>query len=106
MEKDFETLLEALFDQEEKTLIRAEIKYGTFRLHITCGTNPEAVKKIKNEYGVEKEELSKLIEKHLAQPLESLTEELKKIMIKHVEEKFSSRCRALKIDINKTEGEE
>lgn len=106
MEKDLKTLLEALLDQEEKTLIRAEIKYGTFRLHATYGTNPEAVKKIENEYGVGKEELSKLIETHLKQPLESLTREITKMMVGHVEEKSGLKCEYMKIDISKTEDEE
>lgn len=106
MEKEFKTLLEALLDQDEKTLIRAEIKYGTFKLHTTCGTNPEIVKKIENEYGVGKEELSKLIETHLKQPLESLTEELTKMMVKHVEEKSGFKCKLMEININKTEDKE
>ena len=106
MEKEFKTLLEALFDQDEKTLIGAEIKYGTSRLHMTCGTNPETVKKIENEYGVGKEELSKLIETHLKPPLESLTKELTKMMVKHVEEKSGLKCKFTEIDINKTEDKE
>lgn len=105
MEKEFKTLLEALLDQDEKTLIRAEIKYGTFKLHTTCGTNPETVKKIENEYGVGKEELKKLIETHLKQPFESLTEELTKMMVKHVEEKTGLKHELTRIDINKTEDE-
>lgn len=103
MEKDFETLLKALLDQDEKTLIRAEIKYGAFRLHATCGTNPEAVKKIKNDYGVGKEELSKLVEKHLTQPLQNLTEEITKMMMNHMEAKSGLKCEYMKIDISKTE---
>lgn len=106
MEKEFKTLLEALLDQDEKTLIRAEIKYGTFKLHATCGTNPETVKKIENEYGVGKEELNKLIEKHLEQPLKSLTEEITKMMMNHMEAKSGLKCEFTKIDICKTEDEE
>ena len=106
MEKEFKTLLEALLDQDEKTLIGAEIKYGTSRLRMTCGTNPDTAKKIENEYGVGKEELSKLIETHLKQPLESLTKELTKMMVKHVEEKFYLKCKVTEIDINKTEDKE
>lgn len=100
MEKEFEKLLNKLFGNE-KVLIRGEIRYSSVRIHATCGSNPEAIKEIKEDYGIEEKEIDKLAEKYLKPAFNDLSNELAKMIQKNSEKEHGLNCKVLTIEVKR-----
>lgn len=100
MEKEFEKLLNKLLGEDEM-LIRGEIRYSSVRIHATCVSNPEAIKKIKEDYGIEKKEIDELAKKYLKPAFNNLSNELAKIIQKNSEKKHGLNCKFLTLEVKR-----
>lgn len=86
--KELKEVLDKILDAiEPEPLIKAEINYKPVMLGMKCGTNKKMVELFTKDYGITKQQIDDLIEKHLDQSLKNLTFELSELIAKGIKSK-------------------
>lgn len=86
--KELEEVLDKIIDAiDPEPLIKAEINYKPMMLGMKYGTNNKMVELFTKDYGITKQQIDDLIEKHLNQSLKNLTFELSEMIVKGIKSK-------------------